>query len=128
MSLNCRVNGANLRSKVQRDFDENSKEQRTNFVEIRSHYFCTVLYKEDSDLENGHLSREFVRHIICGENKFRQPILRGNREILKPAEKPAAPSKPVEITESQPSGHDNSPQTTVLEQRPISKPPPFPVV
>ena len=44
-------------------------------------------------------------------------ILRTNREFLKPAEKPAAPSKPVEVTESQPSGHDNSPQTTIPEQR-----------
>ena len=40
-------------------------------------------------------------------------ILRRNREFLKPAEQPATCSKSVEATESQPSNHDNSAQSTV---------------
>ena len=49
-------------------------------------------------------------------------LVRRNRAFLKPAEKPAAPtpsSKPVDVTESQPSDHSSSP-ATVLEHKTIS--------
>ena len=44
-------------------------------------------------------------------------ILRRNRDFLKQAENPATFSKPGEVTESQPSNHGNSVQTTVTERR-----------
>ena len=44
-------------------------------------------------------------------------ILRRNRDFLKQAENPATFSKPGEVTESQPSNHGNSVQTTLTERR-----------
>ena len=44
-------------------------------------------------------------------------ILRRNRDFLKQVENPAAFSKPGEVTESQPSNHGNSVQTTLTERR-----------
>ena len=44
-------------------------------------------------------------------------ILRSNRDFLKQAENPATFSKPGEVTESQPSNHGNSVQTTLPERR-----------
>ena len=44
-------------------------------------------------------------------------ILRRNRDFLKEAENPATFSKPGEVTESQPSNHGYSVQTTLTERR-----------
>ena len=44
LSLNYRENGAKVRTKYRRYFVESSREQLTKFVEVRSYYFCTVLY------------------------------------------------------------------------------------
>ena len=44
-------------------------------------------------------------------------ILRSNRDFLEQAENAATFSKPGEVTESQPSNHGNSVQTTLPERR-----------